>query len=230
MIVAKTTSGQRQIDLRRDRGSPAHSRGGFQGLHRARFCRDQHARDRDACPGFEGNTLRAGRQQAGNARGLHRRARQTTCRCPRKNCPSRAIAEKSPPAHADRLRNASCCARSASPPLLPYSDWPLPRRYGRPRSRGAVDSLGGEAGRAALRAIMTHAHSSGLLSGQPIQMAEQFAGLLWGNLMVGLCSGSPSGRSAARSRDGPRRRGGLPAALSTAAPGRWRIDERVERR
>ena len=55
-----------------------------------------------------------------------------------------------------------------------------------PEVARALDSIGGETGRAALRAMMTHARSSGLLSGEPIQMAEQFAGLLWGNLFVSL--------------------------------------------
>lgn len=50
----------------------------------------------------------------------------------------------------------------------------------------ALDSIGGEATRAALRGLMTQARSGGLLSGQPDRMAEQFFGLLWGNLMVGL--------------------------------------------
>ena len=50
----------------------------------------------------------------------------------------------------------------------------------------ALDSIGGEAGRTALRTIMKQARSAGLLSGQPDKMAGQFFGLLWGNLMVGL--------------------------------------------
>jgi AcrR family transcriptional regulator len=70
-----------------------------------------------------------------------------------------------------------------------------------PEVARALDSIGGETGRAALRAMMTHARSSGLLSGEPSQMAEQFAGLLWGNLMVGLLlgvAGRPSPREIAR--------------------------------
>jgi len=55
-----------------------------------------------------------------------------------------------------------------------------------PEVARALDSIGGETSRAALRAIMTRAQSSGLLSGQPAEMAEHFAGLLWGNLMVSL--------------------------------------------
>ena len=65
----------------------------------------------------------------------------------------------------------------------------------------AVDSIGGEAPRTALRAIMTQARSAGLLSGEPLQMTEQFGGLLWGNLMIGLLpgvTGRPSPREIAR--------------------------------
>jgi AcrR family transcriptional regulator len=50
----------------------------------------------------------------------------------------------------------------------------------------ALDSIGGEAGRTAVRTIMMQARSAGLLSGQPDKMAERFFALLWGNLMVGL--------------------------------------------
>jgi AcrR family transcriptional regulator len=55
-----------------------------------------------------------------------------------------------------------------------------------PEIARALDSIAGETTRTALRAIMTRAHSSRLLSGQPAEMAEQFAALLWGNLLVGL--------------------------------------------
>ena len=50
----------------------------------------------------------------------------------------------------------------------------------------ALDSIGGEASRAILRGTMARAQSAGILKGKPDQMAEQFFGLLWGNLMLGL--------------------------------------------
>jgi AcrR family transcriptional regulator len=53
----------------------------------------------------------------------------------------------------------------------------------------ALDSIGGEATRAALQALMTGARSARLLGGQPEKMAQQFFGLLWGNLMIGLLLG-----------------------------------------
>lgn len=50
----------------------------------------------------------------------------------------------------------------------------------------ALHSFGRQTSRAALTAIMTQAQSHGLLSGRPPEMAEQFAGLLWGDLMISL--------------------------------------------
>jgi AcrR family transcriptional regulator len=55
-----------------------------------------------------------------------------------------------------------------------------------PEIAKALDSIAGETTRAALKAIMTKAQSSRLLSGQPAEMTERFAALLWGNLLVGL--------------------------------------------
>jgi AcrR family transcriptional regulator len=73
-----------------------------------------------------------------------------------------------------------------------------------PEVAQALDSIGREAGRAALRQIMTQAQASGLLAGRPAELAEQFGGLLWGNLLVSLLLGvaeRPSSREiAARAR------------------------------
>jgi AcrR family transcriptional regulator len=52
-----------------------------------------------------------------------------------------------------------------------------------------LDSIGREASRAALREIMAQAQASGLLAGRPAELARQFAGLLWGDLMVSLLLG-----------------------------------------
>src|SRR5580692_3543063 len=74
-----------------------------------------------------------------------------------------------------------------------------------PEVAQALDSIGREASRAALRQIMAGAEGSGLLVGRPAELAEQFGGLLWGNLMVSLLLGvarRPNSREvAARSRD-----------------------------
>jgi AcrR family transcriptional regulator len=55
-----------------------------------------------------------------------------------------------------------------------------------PRVARALDTMGRETSRAALREMLTQARSSGLLDGDSSEMAEQFAGLLWGNLIVSL--------------------------------------------
>lgn len=74
-----------------------------------------------------------------------------------------------------------------------------------PEVAQALDSIGREASRAALRQIMTQAQVAGLLDGRPAELAEQFGGLLWGNLMVSLLLGvveRPSSREiAVRARD-----------------------------
>jgi len=58
-----------------------------------------------------------------------------------------------------------------------------------PEVAQALDSIGREASRTALRQIMAGAEGLGLLKGEPAELAEQFGGLLWGNLMVGLLLG-----------------------------------------
>ena len=58
-----------------------------------------------------------------------------------------------------------------------------------PEVARALDSTGREASRAALRKIMAQAQASGLLTGRPAELAGQFAGLLWHDLMVSLLLG-----------------------------------------
>jgi len=58
-----------------------------------------------------------------------------------------------------------------------------------PEVAQALDSIGREASRAALRQIMTQAQTAGLLEGRPADLAERFGGLLWGNLMISLLLG-----------------------------------------
>ena len=74
-----------------------------------------------------------------------------------------------------------------------------------PEVARALDSIGRETSRAALRNIMAQAQASGLLKGRPAELAGQFGGLLWGNLMVSLLLGvaqRPNPREiAARARD-----------------------------
>jgi AcrR family transcriptional regulator len=74
-----------------------------------------------------------------------------------------------------------------------------------PEVARALDSIGRETSRAALRKIMARAQASGLLAGRPAELAEQFAGLLWRDLMVSLLLGvaeRPNPREiAVRARD-----------------------------
>jgi AcrR family transcriptional regulator len=74
-----------------------------------------------------------------------------------------------------------------------------------PEVAKALDSIGRETTRTALRQIMAGAQTSRLLDGRPAELAEQFGGLLWGNLMVSLLLGvaeRPNLRDiAARARD-----------------------------
>ena len=58
-----------------------------------------------------------------------------------------------------------------------------------PEVARALDSIGRETSRAALRKIMARALEAGLLTGRPAELGEQFAGLLWRDLMVSLLLG-----------------------------------------
>jgi AcrR family transcriptional regulator len=74
-----------------------------------------------------------------------------------------------------------------------------------PEVARALNSRGREASRAALRKIMAEAQASGLVAGRPAELAEQFAGLLWRDLLVSLLLGvaeRPTPREiAGRARD-----------------------------
>jgi AcrR family transcriptional regulator len=70
-----------------------------------------------------------------------------------------------------------------------------------PEVARTLDSIGREAGRAALCKIMAGARASGLLKGRPAELAAQFAGLLWRDLMISLLLGvaeRPNPREIAR--------------------------------
>jgi len=53
----------------------------------------------------------------------------------------------------------------------------------------SLNDIAVAASRDAFREIMRRARSAALLSGEPAEMAAQFFGLLWGNLMLGLLLG-----------------------------------------
>ena len=58
-----------------------------------------------------------------------------------------------------------------------------------PEVARTLDSLGRETSRAALRHIMSESRAAGLIDGRPADLAEQFAGLLWRDLMISLLLG-----------------------------------------
>ena len=74
-----------------------------------------------------------------------------------------------------------------------------------PEVARTLDSLGRETSRAALRHIMTEARAARLIDGHPADLAEQFAGLLWRDLLISLLLGvaeRPAPRAIeARARD-----------------------------
>ena len=58
-----------------------------------------------------------------------------------------------------------------------------------PEVARTLDSVGREASRAALRQIMSESRAARLIAGRPADLAEQFAGLLWRDLMINLLLG-----------------------------------------
>ena len=55
-----------------------------------------------------------------------------------------------------------------------------------PEVARTLDSIGRETSRAALRHIMSESRAAGLITGRPADLAEQFYGLLWRDLMISL--------------------------------------------
>jgi AcrR family transcriptional regulator len=58
-----------------------------------------------------------------------------------------------------------------------------------PEVAQVLDRVGRETSRAAVRHVMAHAQTNGLLDGQPADLSQQFGGLLWGDLLVSLLLG-----------------------------------------
>jgi AcrR family transcriptional regulator len=58
-----------------------------------------------------------------------------------------------------------------------------------PEVARTLDSVGRETSRAALRRVMSEARAAGLIDGRPADLAEQFAALLWRDLMISLLLG-----------------------------------------
>jgi AcrR family transcriptional regulator len=58
-----------------------------------------------------------------------------------------------------------------------------------PEVARTLDSIGRETSRAALRHIMSASRTAGLIEGRPADLAAQFFGLLWRDLMISLLLG-----------------------------------------
>jgi hypothetical protein len=58
-----------------------------------------------------------------------------------------------------------------------------------PEVARTLDLMGRETSRAALRHIMSEARGAGLIDGRPADLAEQFSGLIWRDLMISLLLG-----------------------------------------
>ena len=59
-----------------------------------------------------------------------------------------------------------------------------------PEIAQALNDIGIAASRDALRELMRRARAAGLVAGEPVELAAQFFGLLWGNLLLGLLLGT----------------------------------------
>jgi len=89
----------------------------------------------------------------------------------------------------------------SEPPVIAAFRLAIAEAIQAPEVARVLDSIGREAGRAALRKVMLEARASALLDGSPAELAEQFRALLWGDLMVSLLLGvaeRPNERESAR--------------------------------
>ena len=78
-----------------------------------------------------------------------------------------------------------------------------------------LNEIGIGTSRGALHELMNRARAANLLAGDPAAMADQFAGLLWGGLMLGLLLSTASQAKSARDRTARGSGGrGVPARLS----------------
>ena len=199
-----------------ERRPRAHPGGGVFGLHRARLCRDLDARDRNPRAGLQARALCAVRQQAGDAGRLHQRARQAADAC-RPICPSRATARRC--AQAFTAFGAQLLREISDPTVVAVFRLAIAEAVRAPEvaTDAERDRHRGQPQRACASSCAARAAAK-LLDGEPAEMADQFAGLLWGNRMLGLLLGDRRAAEPARDRAarGSRKRG-VPARLSGAA-------------
>jgi AcrR family transcriptional regulator len=85
---------------------------------------------------------------------------------------------------------ARLLAETTAPAVIAVFRLAIAEAVRAPEIAAVLDSTGRRAGRAALTSIMTAARDRGVLGGVPAEAAEQFAGLLWGDLMISLLLGA----------------------------------------
>jgi AcrR family transcriptional regulator len=74
----------------------------------------------------------------------------------------------------------------SAPPVLGVFRLAIAEAERAPEVAHALDSIGRGGARTTLRTLFEMAQARGLLSGDPVGMAERFLALLWGDLMIGL--------------------------------------------
>ncbi len=80
----------------------------------------------------------------------------------------------------------SCCARSRDPAVVAVFRLAISEAVRAPEVGKMLNDIGIETSRGALRELMRRARAAKLLDGEPAALADHFAGLLWGNRMLGL--------------------------------------------
>lgn len=103
-----------------------------------------------------------------------------------------APADTSPPTDRDALARAltafgaNLMREVSDPNVVAVFRLAVAEAVAAPEAARALESLGRDARRNALKGILTQARAAGLVTGDPAEMAEHFFGLLWGDLQVSL--------------------------------------------
>ena len=167
--------------------APAHPRFGVQGFYRRRLRGHQHARHRDASQGFETRSLCEFRQQACDARRLHRKPRRSDADAfgPARAAQPRRLWHRPLP----RLRRTSC-ARAVIRRSSQRFGWRSRKR--RAPRKSPRRSIRQAARRRAARSSgysRTRNRPGSSAPEEPAEMAAQYLGLLWESMMVSLLLG-----------------------------------------
>jgi hypothetical protein len=157
-------------------------------------------RDRDARARVEARALRADWQQKMLIAAIGHRAKRL--QAPADMPPLR---DRATLAHVLTVFGAQLVREVSDPTVVGVFRLAIAEAGRAPEVARTLDSLGRETSRAALRQIMAVAREARLIDGRPPELAEQFSGLLWRDLMVSLFLGvaeRPSPRAIeARARE-----------------------------